>query len=129
MTGRQREYFFQRYYFFDEGTPYNLKYEKAIRRLFEGKGLAAPRFNHFNLSSCPVTPSLYLDVLNYLDTCYLPRLDNIRSQTWYSIASSVPSVPMGVLLSERLIRQSGILLRLLPVLLLVGVAVFCFAVL
>lgn len=118
MTGKQREYFFYRYYFLNQEVPYQKKFEKSISDLFSGKGMAAHRFRYFGIATVPATPSLYLDCLCDLDPFYISRLGDIRSSAHFVKSSGLPWEWM---YTERLMRHFGYVLHLLPVLLLLVV--------
>lgn len=121
MSGQQREYFFNRYYFLISDVPYNKRFEKRIGGLFAGKGMAVHRFRYFHITALPVTPSLYLDCLSDLDPFYISRLENVRSQARFVKASGPP---IEMLYIERLMRRFEYILRLLPILFLLAIFFF-----
>lgn len=111
LSGKKREYFFDRYYFFKDDVSFNRKYEKEIKRLFAGKGIVSLRFKYFNIVKKSVTPSLYLDCLSTLDPFYISRLDVIQSDAKFLKSSNLS---FSLIYAERKMIQAKWYLYTIP---------------
>ena len=99
MTHRQREYFIKRYYFLDDRLKVNKRYEKAIRKLFAGKGISKYRYEYFNIPKIKVPTNEYVVYLDKMDENFLDYI--ILESRESKRLSSMVKVSNIVLLAER----------------------------
>lgn len=69
-------YFIDRYFYFDDSTPYSRKYERKIRKLFSGKGDVRPLYVWNRWKSHTPTPATYLFALNSLPDYFLRQISS-----------------------------------------------------
>ena len=118
MSGKQRKYFFDRYYFLKTDTTVSKRMEREIACLFAGKGVAVHRFRRYGVKAEPVTPVLYLDCLNDLDPIYLLGIEKPYSDAYFPRASDI-STP--VVIAEWRISQFRYFLYTIPLLIVLAV--------
>ena len=96
--GRQREYFIKRYYYLDDTIDYNIKHEKKISSLFNGKGIAKYRFEFYKIPKTSIAVNKYIPYLDYLNEYFLDYISEKDGLADFPDMSKVSNI---VLIAEK----------------------------
>lgn len=112
-------YFINRYFYFDDLIKYNNREEKAIRKLFEGKGDVRPLYLWNQWKSHAVSSEAYMYALNSIPFFFLNQISGKGDLISHPSANKY-----SILKTRFLVRQKSLLIIILLFILSMAVLLF-----